>query len=177
MWFRGVSASMGLCFDLGTVLEGHPDVLFAVDGDEVSKDAENKSMWVFVLMLFGFYFVLYAVNYFFYYLTTVFVFERESFFGVSFTGLLIAFLVYTITISNVCNRISPTKNRGTFALIVIAFMIVDVILAVSAKQQLIHPIFISLGAQHRLFMMLLILFSGSKKWTSGHNNTTEPSSS
>ena len=35
MWFRGVSASMGLCFDLGTVLEGHPDVLFAVDGDVV----------------------------------------------------------------------------------------------------------------------------------------------
>ena len=35
MWFRGVSASMGLCFDFGTVLEGHPDVLFAVDGDVV----------------------------------------------------------------------------------------------------------------------------------------------
>ena len=35
MWFRGVSASIGLCFDLGTVLEGHPDVLFAVDGDVV----------------------------------------------------------------------------------------------------------------------------------------------
>ena len=26
---------MGLCFDLGAVLEGHPDVLFAVDGDVV----------------------------------------------------------------------------------------------------------------------------------------------
>ena len=26
---------MGLCFDLGTVLEGPPDVLFAVDGDVV----------------------------------------------------------------------------------------------------------------------------------------------
>ena len=26
---------MRLCFDLGTVLEGHPDVLFAVDGDVV----------------------------------------------------------------------------------------------------------------------------------------------
>ncbi len=35
MWFRGVSASMGLCFDLGAVLEGYPDVLFAVDGDEI----------------------------------------------------------------------------------------------------------------------------------------------
>ena len=33
MWFRGVAASMGLCFDLGAVLEGHPDVLFAVNGD------------------------------------------------------------------------------------------------------------------------------------------------
>ena len=36
MWFRGVSASMGLCFDLGTVLEGHPDVFFAVDCDEIN---------------------------------------------------------------------------------------------------------------------------------------------
>ena len=35
MWFRGVAASMGLCFDLGAVLEGHPDVFFAVDGDVV----------------------------------------------------------------------------------------------------------------------------------------------
>ena len=26
---------MGLCFDLSTVLEGHPDVLFAVDGDVI----------------------------------------------------------------------------------------------------------------------------------------------
>ena len=35
MWFRGANASMGLCFDLGTVLEGHPDVLFAEDSDVV----------------------------------------------------------------------------------------------------------------------------------------------
>ena len=35
MWFRGVSASMGLCFDLGAVLEGYPDVLFAVDGNVI----------------------------------------------------------------------------------------------------------------------------------------------
>ena len=35
MWFRGVAASMGLCFDLGAVLEGHPDVFFAVNGDVV----------------------------------------------------------------------------------------------------------------------------------------------
>ncbi len=35
MWFRGVAASMGLCFDFGAVLDGHPDVLFAVDGDVV----------------------------------------------------------------------------------------------------------------------------------------------
>ena len=35
MWFRGVAASMRLCFDLGAVLEGHPDVFFAVDGDVV----------------------------------------------------------------------------------------------------------------------------------------------
>lgn len=27
MWFRGVAASMGLCFNLGAVLEGHPDVV------------------------------------------------------------------------------------------------------------------------------------------------------
>lgn len=26
---------MGLCFDLGAVLEGHPDVLFAVNGDVI----------------------------------------------------------------------------------------------------------------------------------------------
>ena len=26
---------MGLCFDFGAVLEGHPNVLFAVDGDVV----------------------------------------------------------------------------------------------------------------------------------------------
>ena len=35
MWFRGVAASMGLCLDLGTVLEGHPNVVLAVDGDVV----------------------------------------------------------------------------------------------------------------------------------------------
>ena len=33
MWFRGVTASVGLCFDLGVVLEGHPDVVLAVNGD------------------------------------------------------------------------------------------------------------------------------------------------
>ena len=27
MWFRGVAASMGLCLDLGAILEGHPDVV------------------------------------------------------------------------------------------------------------------------------------------------------
>ena len=35
MWFRGVAASMGLCLDLGAVLEGHPDVFFAVNGDVI----------------------------------------------------------------------------------------------------------------------------------------------
>ena len=35
MWFRGVAASVGLCFDLGAVLEGHPDVVLAVNGDVV----------------------------------------------------------------------------------------------------------------------------------------------
>lgn len=35
MWFRGVAASMGLCFNLGAVLEGHPDVVLAVNGDVV----------------------------------------------------------------------------------------------------------------------------------------------
>ena len=35
MWFRGVAASMGLYLDLGTVLEGHPNVVLAVDGDVV----------------------------------------------------------------------------------------------------------------------------------------------
>ena len=34
-WFRGFAVSMGLCLDLGTVLEGHPDVLFAEDSDVV----------------------------------------------------------------------------------------------------------------------------------------------
>ena len=28
---------MGLCFDLGAVLEGHPDVVLAVDGDVVDQ--------------------------------------------------------------------------------------------------------------------------------------------
>ena len=31
MWFRGVTASMGLCFDFGAVLEAHPDVILAVE--------------------------------------------------------------------------------------------------------------------------------------------------
>ena len=35
MWFRGVAASMGLCFNLGAVLEGHPDVVLSVNGDVV----------------------------------------------------------------------------------------------------------------------------------------------
>ena len=35
MWFRGVAVSMGLCFDLGAVLEGYPDVFFAVNGDVI----------------------------------------------------------------------------------------------------------------------------------------------
>ena len=35
MWFRGVAASMGLCLDLGAVLEGHPDVIPAVNCDVV----------------------------------------------------------------------------------------------------------------------------------------------
>lgn len=35
MWFRGVTASMGLCFDFGAVLEAHPDVILDVDGDVV----------------------------------------------------------------------------------------------------------------------------------------------
>ena len=30
MWFRGVPASMELCFDFGAILEGHPDAFFAV---------------------------------------------------------------------------------------------------------------------------------------------------
>jgi hypothetical protein len=33
MWFRGVAASMGLYFNLGALLEGHPDVVLAVNGD------------------------------------------------------------------------------------------------------------------------------------------------
>ena len=33
MWFRGVAASVGLCFDFGAVLEGHPDVVLAMNGD------------------------------------------------------------------------------------------------------------------------------------------------
>ena len=35
MWFRGVAASVGLCFDFGAVLEGHPDVVLSVNGDVV----------------------------------------------------------------------------------------------------------------------------------------------
>ena len=35
MWFRGAAASMGLCLDFGAVLEGHPDVVLAVNGDVV----------------------------------------------------------------------------------------------------------------------------------------------
>ena len=35
MWFRGVAASMGLCFNLGAVLKGHPDIVLAVNGDVV----------------------------------------------------------------------------------------------------------------------------------------------
>jgi len=35
MWFRGVAAFMGLCFDLGAVLEGYPDVVLSVNGDVV----------------------------------------------------------------------------------------------------------------------------------------------
>ena len=37
MWFRGVAASMGLYFNLGAVFEGHPDILFAVNGDVVHR--------------------------------------------------------------------------------------------------------------------------------------------
>ena len=35
MWFRDVSASMGLCLDLGAVLECHPDVILAVNCDVI----------------------------------------------------------------------------------------------------------------------------------------------
>ena len=35
MWFRGVAASVGLCFDFGAVLEWHPDVVLVVNGDVV----------------------------------------------------------------------------------------------------------------------------------------------
>ena len=35
MWFRDVVASMGLCLDLGAILEGHPDVVLAVNGDVI----------------------------------------------------------------------------------------------------------------------------------------------
>lgn len=34
MWFRDVSASMGLCLDLGAVLECHPDVVLAIFGTD-----------------------------------------------------------------------------------------------------------------------------------------------
>lgn len=33
LWFRGVATSMGVCFDLGAVFGGHPDVFLAVDRD------------------------------------------------------------------------------------------------------------------------------------------------
>lgn len=35
MWFRGVASFMRLCFEFGAVLEGHPDVILAVNGDVV----------------------------------------------------------------------------------------------------------------------------------------------
>ena len=35
MWFRGVAAPMGLCFNLGAILEGRSDVVLAVNGDVV----------------------------------------------------------------------------------------------------------------------------------------------
>ena len=38
MWFRGVAASMGLCLDLGAILEGHPDVFFIVNDDGARFD-------------------------------------------------------------------------------------------------------------------------------------------
>lgn len=36
MWFRGVAASMGLCFNISTVLESYSNVVLTVDGDEVN---------------------------------------------------------------------------------------------------------------------------------------------
>ena len=35
MWFRGVAAFLGLCFDLCAVLKGHSDVILAENGDVV----------------------------------------------------------------------------------------------------------------------------------------------
>ena len=35
MWFRGVAVYMGLCFDFGAVLEGYPDIFFALNGDVI----------------------------------------------------------------------------------------------------------------------------------------------
>jgi hypothetical protein len=34
MWFRGVVASMGLCLDLGAILEGHLDIVLAIFGTD-----------------------------------------------------------------------------------------------------------------------------------------------
>ena len=42
MWLRGVAASMGLCFDLGAVLEGHSDVILVVNGDVVHHRQPTK---------------------------------------------------------------------------------------------------------------------------------------
>lgn len=36
IWFRDVASSMGLCFDLGAILEDSPDVFLAMDGDVVN---------------------------------------------------------------------------------------------------------------------------------------------
>ena len=35
MWFRGVAASMGLCFDFGAIFECHTDVILAVNGEVI----------------------------------------------------------------------------------------------------------------------------------------------
>ena len=46
MWFRGVAASMGLCLDLGAILEGHPNVVLAENGDvstTVGNDMEQNN--------------------------------------------------------------------------------------------------------------------------------------
>ena len=36
MWFRGAAAFVGLYFNLGAVLEGHPDIILVVDRDVVN---------------------------------------------------------------------------------------------------------------------------------------------